>query len=294
MLGSTMRETLSVLGGLAEIADRYEVLLCDVWGVVHDGVAPYPGTPECLKRFRGERGPVVLISNAPRPTVNVRILLDRLGVPAGCYDALITSGDVTRAELAARAPGPAYHLGPERDLPLFEGTGLELTGVEAARFMICTGLAHDTEETPEDYRDRLATAHRHGLLMICANPDVIVMRGGNSVYCAGSLARLYEALGGEVLYAGKPYPVIYARALELAGSARGHGVEPSQVLAVGDGAETDIAGANGAGLDALFVAGGIHARELLGANGVPDAEAARRLLDKAGVRAVAALPRLVW
>ena len=276
-----------ILPGLAALAGRYDVLLCDVWGVIHNGVASFPTACEALTRWRAEVGPVVLITNAPRPEANVAVMLDRLAVPRAAWSAIATSGDVSRGLLAERAPGPAFRIGPAKDDPLFEGLGLAWSGPDDAAFVACSGPNNEVTETPEDYRDILGLAAERGLPMICANPDIVVQRGEALIYCAGALARLYEELGGEVIQAGKPFPPIYDLAFAKAGgSAR------ARVLAVGDGLATDLKGAREQGLDALFVADGVHAAEVLGPGGRVDPEALARLTAPHPPRY--AIDRLVW
>jgi HAD superfamily hydrolase (TIGR01459 family) len=206
---------------------------------------------------------VILISNSPRPRADVAAQLDQLGVPRGAWSALVTSGDATRDLLAGRAPGPAWWIGPARDGALFEGSGLRFSGAEEATFIACTGLEDDETQTPGDYRAALAIAVGRGLEMICANPDRVVQRGDRLIWCAGALAELYGTLGGAVLMAGKPFAPIYRRAFAESEAILGHRPEARRVLVIGDGVATDIAGANCQGLDALFVAGGIHAADFV-------------------------------
>jgi HAD superfamily hydrolase (TIGR01459 family) len=270
------------------------VLLCDVWGVIHNGRESFPAASRALARWRAEAGPVILISNSPRPSREVVIQLISLGVPQSAWSALITSGDVTRGLLAERAPGPAYLIGPDRDLPLYDGLGLRFAGLADAAFIACTGPVNDDVETPEDYRALLTEAAARRLPMICANPDRVVQRGDRLIYCGGALAELYETLGGTTVMAGKPHAPIYQACLAKAAELTGAPVAKAQVLAVGDGIATDIAGANAQGLDALFVAGGIHGAELTGPDGQLDSAATETLLAAAGARATYAIPALVW
>ena len=198
----------------ATLAGDYDVALCDVWGVVHNGVVAAPEACDALTRFRERGGTVVLITNAPRPGERVaRTILDRLGVPSAAYDGIISSGDVTRALIAARAGARVFHIGPERDLPLFDGLDSPMAPLERADYVVCSGLLDDTVETPRDYEELVARMHARALPMICANPDVVVERGDKLVYCAGAIADLYAAAGGDVVYAGKPYRPIYEQAL---------------------------------------------------------------------------------
>ncbi len=283
---------LNILDRLADLAGRYDVLLCDVWGVIHDGRRAFVEPCAALAKWREAVGPVVLISNSPRPSPEVIAQLDGLGVPREAYSAIVTSGDVTRGLLAERAPGPAYKIGPDRDAPLYEGTGVRFAPLEDAAFIACTGPVDDDVETPEDYRAVLTRAAALGLPMICANPDKVVQRGERLVFCGGALAELYETLGGEAVMAGKPYAPIYHAALARAAELAGGAVDPARVLAIGDGVATDIAGANAQGLDALFVVGGIHGGETRDADGGLDAAAAERLLAASGAHAAYAMDAL--
>ncbi|MDB5444409.1 MAG: putative sugar phosphatase of the superfamily [Phenylobacterium sp.] len=280
--------------GLSALTDRYDLLLCDVWGVIHNGREAFPVACAALARFRAQGGEVVLISNAPRPNAGVVAQLDALGVPREAYSLVVTSGDATRKLLAARAPGPAWKLGPGRDDPLYEGLGLTFSDLDEARFIACTGPFDDEAETPEDYRERFRGAVARGLPMICANPDIVVQRGDKLIYCGGALAQLYEALDGQVAMAGKPHAAIYDLALaEAAGLRDGAPIDRARVLCVGDGPRTDLRGANAQGLDALFIAAGIHAQEIL-AKGALDAAMMDHVFETEGVTASWAMAELVW
>lgn len=275
------------------IAPGYDVLLCDVWGVVHNGVIAFSEAGAALTRFRAGGGTVVLITNAPRPGASVLRILDRLGVPAGAYDAITSSGDVTRGIVEGRQGERVFHLGPERDLPIFAGLDVAFAPIERADYVVCSGLFDDTTETPESYRDMLAAMRERNLFMVCANPDIVVERGETLVYCAGALADLYAALGGEVLYCGKPHAPIYAAALAKAAACRGAPTPPDRVLAIGDSVRTDLKGAAAFGLDCLFVTGGIHAEEL-GGRDAPDLSALDGIFAAAGVAPKAVTRRLAW
>lgn len=283
----------SLPGGLAELAPRYDVLLSDVWGVIHNGRESFPAACEALARFRAEHGPVVLISNAARTHDAVEPQLDELGVPREAWSVLVTSGDATRPLLKARAPGPVWAIGPERVAGLYEDLDLAFAGPDEAAFIACTGPEDDETETPEHYRDRLAAAAARGLPMICANPDLVVQRGDKLIYCGGALAQLYGELGGAVQMAGKPHAPIYRLALAEAEALLGRPVDPARVLCIGDGPVTDLAGATAQGLDALFIAGGICAAELLGPDGL-QAEAVARVLAREGASARYAMGELSW
>lgn len=245
-----------------EIADRYDAVLCDVWGVVHNGRQAYPAACAALQRLKRVGKHVVLITNVPKPRGPIPGQLDRAGVPRDAWDAIVTSGDAIRAELAQRAPGPMFKIGPDDyDRTLWEGLGLAQAPLSEAAFFAISGLNRD-DETPEDYADVLREAKARDLDFICANPDIVVQHGNRMIWCAGAIARDYEAIGGKVIMAGKPFPPIYDLARkELAAIARRE-IEPSRILCIGDGVVTDIAGANAQGLDSLFIAAGIHGERL--------------------------------
>lgn len=283
------------LSGLGEIAGDYDILLCDVWGVIHNGRESWPDACEALTRFNREAGHVVLISNSPRPSHDVVAQLDRLGVPRDSWRAFVTSGDATRAELAKRAPGPAWIIGPDRDWPLYDGLGLDLaTGAGDAAFISVTGPVDDETETPEDYHDRLAAGAARDLELICANPDRVVQRGDKLIYCGGALADLYESLGGRVTMAGKPFGPIYDLALKEAADLLGRTVDRSRVLCIGDGVVTDVLGANKQGLDCLFIAQGIHGDQAKGPDGRLDPARAADLLKAETTYARHAMLDLAW
>ena len=279
--------------GLSAIAERYDLILSDVWGVIHNGRENFPAATDALSRFRAGCGPVILISNAPRPAAAVHEQLAQLKVPQESWTAFITSGDATRLLLRERAPGPAWTIGPERDAPLYEGLPLDFAGPDEAAFISVTGPYDDETETPADYRARFEGAAERGLEMICANPDLVVQRGDQLIYCGGALAQLYEEIGGRVLMAGKPYAPIYDLCLAEGERLLGRPVERSRVLCIGDAVATDAKGANAQGLDVLFVASGIHGAEMIGPGGI-DAEAVRRLLAEGGATATYVMPDLAW
>jgi HAD superfamily hydrolase (TIGR01459 family) len=276
------------LTGLFAIAGDYDALICDVWGVVHNGRAPYPAAIAAMLEFRSKRGPVILLSNAPRLAADVQGQLDRLKVPRESYDAIVTSGEATRAELARRTREttlPILHIGPPRDNAVYEGLNLRLTDIDEADIALATGLYDDEREGPEDYRPMLERLAARGLVMICANPDVAVQRGDRLVYCAGALARAYEEMGGTVTYYGKPHPPVFHAGVAAA-RERGAGERP---LVVGDNLQTDILGANRVNMDALFIAGGVHGAEL-----ARDHKGVNALLTGARVHARAWMKMLSW
>jgi len=285
---------MRLISSLGEIADQYDVLFSDVWGVIHNGREAYAGPCAVLARWRRERGPVVLISNSPRPSADVVDQMAALGVPPEAWSAVVTSGDATRILLAKRAPGPAWRIGPARDAPLYAGLGLAFAGLRDAAFISCTGPNDDETETPEDYRAVLTDAAARGLEMVCANPDLVVQRGDRLIYCGGALAQLYQSLGGKVVMAGKPFAAIYDLSLAKAGDALGHAPDRRRVLVIGDAAATDVAGAQAQGLDVLFIADGVHGEAALKSDGALDGAAIGALLEQAGTAAQFAMARLAW
>lgn len=258
-------ETLP-LTGFSSIADRFDLCLCDIWGVVHNGVAAHRDALDALVAMREQGVSVVLVTNAPRPRDEIRRQLDGLGVSAEAYDAIVTSGDVCRGLIRAKAGQPVYLLGPDRDLPLVAGLDAPRVGPDEASYVLCTGLFDDETETAETYASQLSGFAARGLSMICANPDLVVERGGRIVPCAGSIALAYEALGGQAIYAGKPHAPIYEAALALAEERRGKAIARERICGVGDAIRTDIAGANGFGATSIMVLAGIHAQDLLEAS----------------------------
>jgi HAD superfamily hydrolase (TIGR01459 family) len=298
MTGNSKNRTSSdaiVLGGLAQAQDRYDAVLCDIWGVLHNGERAYAAAAEALRALRLRGKAVTLITNAPRPKSEVAEQLASLGVGAECYDAIATSGDVCAEAIAARAPGRPYHIGPARDLPVFAAANVAPVALADAHFAVCTGLVEDTRETPADYETVLAACRAKNLPMICANPDLVVYRGDQLVYCAGALAERYEELGGEVEQAGKPHAPIYRMAIGLLEQSLGRPLDIDRVLAIGDAMHTDIAGATNMGIDALFITQGVHRAELHGPDaGAIDNEAYKQFVESHGVTPVYRMNRLAW
>jgi riboflavin kinase/FMN adenylyltransferase len=242
---------------LPALSARYPVWFCDVWGVVHNGERPMADTVAALRRHREAGGLVVLVTNSPRTAEGVIRQLDQIGVDPNAYDLVASSGDVTRALLLAEGGGKVFHLGPSRDLSIFEGLSVARVPLPEAHAVLCTGLFDDLTETPADYRDLLADILARGLTMICANPDRMVKKGDRLLWCAGALADDYENLGGRVVMAGKPHAPIYDHALALAERRLRRKLARSDILAIGDGLETDLKGAARYGLAALLVADGV-------------------------------------
>jgi HAD superfamily hydrolase (TIGR01459 family) len=279
------------IASLGEISGRYDAVLSDVWGVIHDGKAAFPDACAALARFRAERGPVLLLSNAPRPGEDVIKLLDQLGVPRDSYDGILTSGDATRAEMTRRGGAAFHHVGRDIDRTVWAGLPTREVVLESAEFILCTGLEDDERETPDDYADMLKRAHAMGLPMICANPDLQVHRGTKLIWCAGAVAAAYEKLGGEVTYFGKPHPPVYDAALKRLSELKGAALAQTRILAIGDGLRTDILGANRTGIDALFITAGIHGEMFAGD---PDASAVSAALSDQELFASFFQPRLKW
>jgi len=294
-----LRAGIPLIAGLSEIAERYDVVLSDIWGVVHNGRESFPAATHALARFRRRGGVAILITNAPRPAGPIRAHLEELKVPSEAYDAIVTSGDVTMALIAARGSAPVHHIGPPRDLSLFDGAAAlsgaaaPLAALDHADYVLCTGLFDDRTETPADYDATLDAMLARRLPMICANPDLVVQRGDQLIYCAGALAERYEQKGGSAIYAGKPYPPIYTEALSAASAARGRSTDDSRILAIGDAMRTDVAGAVKRGVDVLFVTEGIHREDLRG-DGALEAAALEQFSARHGLWPTAAIRDLVW
>lgn len=280
------------LSGLSQLASHYDALVCDIWGVVHNGVQAHPRAVKALQAYRANGGSVVLVTNASRTEAPIRAMLDALNIPGDVCDAVVTSGDVTRHLVSTYVGKKVHIVGPETDRPMFNGIDVSEAAAEDAAAVVVTGLDHPSE-TPDDYRERLETWRRLGLPMICSNPDKIVEVGDKMVYCAGALADIYAEMGGEVGLAGKPYPPIYEEALRRLTDAIGRTPPRDRLLAVGDSVRTDATGAAGQGIDFLFITGSIHAEEI-GSDGHEDAEAIAELVAPSGARLAGFLQKLVW
>jgi len=256
--------TLRFVERLRDLVDGVEVLLSDIWGVVHNGLESFPEACEALRFYRGRGGTVILITNAPRPADSVQRQLRKLGVADDTYDAIVSSGDLTRNYVADHPGRKVFWLGPERDNSIYRGLNPPLAPLEECHYIVCTGLIDDETESAEDYREMMLKARERGLTLICANPDIVVERGDRLIYCAGAIAELYRELGGDVIFYGKPHRPIYQRAIALAARGRNHDIALDRVLAIGDSVRTDVAGAHGFGIDCLFVTRGIHSEEFEG------------------------------
>lgn len=285
-----MADSPEIIGSLEDVSKAYSAILCDVWGVVHNGERHFPAAASALARAREAEIPVVLITNSPRRNVDVVAQMNAIGVPSSAYDRVVTSGDVTR-DLIAEGPRKIFHIGGDRDFTLYDGLDVELVEEFEASGVVCTGLFDDEVEKPEDYTELLRRLRARNLPFICANPDIMVERGERIIWCAGALARDYAQLGGSTLIAGKPYAPVYEVAMKEVADLVGRPVERSRVLAIGDGMMTDVKGAVDNGFDVLYVSGGIHARDY-GDASQPDPARLVTFLEKHGYRPVAVIPKL--
>ncbi|MBN8996769.1 MAG: TIGR01459 family HAD-type hydrolase [Rhizobiales bacterium] len=280
--------------GLSALAGEYRALLCDVWGVVHNGVAAFPEAAAALGKYRAGGGKVVMLTNAPRVRQNVVDMLDSLGFPRDAYDDVVTSGETGRELLRGRPGVRVLHVGPGRGLTLFDDLDLHLVPhASDAELIVCTGLFDDETEVPEDYDGQIAEWKSRKLPMLCVNPDVVVDRGNTLIWCAGAIANRYRDAGGETTMVGKPYPAIYATAMKRLGELAGGAIGKERVLAIGDGAQTDVRGAVNENLDVLFIAGGIHAGQF-GDRDRPDAGEVAAFLGEHALAARAFAPKLTW
>ena len=284
---------MQALDGLSEIAPRYDVVLSDIWGVVHNGIAAHPTAVEALVNYRRGGGRVVLISNAPRPSGPIIEMMDGFGVSHEAYDDVVTSGDATRVILEGYRGKTVHYVGPPKENDsLFEGLDITIGPAAEAKAVVVTDLDTD-DDTPDMYNDRITAWLKRNLPLIAANPDRVVEHGDRLIYCGGALADLYEARGGMIVMVGKPYKPIYTEALRLAERAAGAPLDRTRILAIGDSVRTDAIGAAGAGLDLLFITGSIHAAEL-DAFGKPDPAAIRALLQPSGANVAGFMATLGW
>lgn len=285
-------QAVNEIDGLAGIADRFDAIFCDVWGVVHNGRKAFPGSIRALQNFRKQGGRVILITNAPVPREQVERYFEPFGVPRDAYDSLVSSGDTTRAWLAERHGSKVLAIGIdegwERDRRLYDGLDLDfVTDPEAADFIVAMGLRDGFNDRPETYQSELEGYLKHGLPMVVPNPDLQVRVGERLHWCGGILGKMYASLGGDVILTGKPHPPIYQRARELLDEVAD--VPPAgRTLAIGDGPATDIRGANQEKMPALYVGTGLHAHD------GDFIESVSVLLSREGVTADFAMPELDW
>jgi HAD superfamily hydrolase (TIGR01459 family) len=283
-----------ILERAGELLSRYDVLFCDVWGVVHNGITAFEGACAALKRFRADGGTVILVSNAPVPKQRVADMLASRHVPASAWDDIVSSGDIALTHVSERGFSKLYCIGPQdRDQALFKALTARSVPLADAEAIICTGLTDDRRETPESYRPMLEQAHGLGLPFVCANPDLIVDVGGTILYCAGAIADIYQHMGGAVFWAGKPHLSAYETAHHKAEALRDSNVPRSKALVIGDAIRTDLKGAQNFGCDALFVASGIHRHEAMDGDKLSAAKLGA-LFPPGTPNALAAMVELVW
>ena len=272
-----------IVPSLSDIAGSYDAVFCDLWGCLHNGQTAFPAAVAALQAYRAAGGAVVLLTNAPRPNASIIPQLDRLGVPRDAWDAVVTSGDAAQMGMLSGAVGRrVHHIGAVKDEVFFTEFAADLAAYAAtqdpisrvplaeAEGIVCTGLADDLTETPDDYRAQLLLAKTRGLKMLCANPDIVVDLGDKRLYCAGALAEAYEEMGGEALYFGKPHPPIYDLARRRLASLADR--DDPRILCIGDGIQTDVQGGMAEGLDTLFVTGGLAADQFGADPANPDAD----------------------
>ncbi|MCB6179193.1 TIGR01459 family HAD-type hydrolase [Rhodobacter sp. Har01] len=291
-----------IISALADISRRHQAVYCDLWGCLHNGKAAFPQAVEALRSFRAGGGAVVLLTNAPRPKSSVAEQMLRLGVPGDAWDEIATSGDAAQFALASGAVGrKVFHIGAPKDESFFTDLAPDIAEfakgqppvtrvpLQQADGVVCTGLRDDLTETPQDYRAELLMAKTLGLPMLCANPDIVVDFGDRRLWCAGALARDYEAMGGRALYFGKPHPPIYDLARRRLEAIRG---DVGAILCIGDGIDTDIQGGIAEGLDTLFITGGIDAAAFGPDPERPDPDLLQVWLDKRQLSATFAMGHL--
>jgi HAD superfamily hydrolase (TIGR01459 family) len=287
--------TPPILATAGPLLQRYDAVFCDVWGVVHNGRQAYAEAGAALARFRAQGGTVVLVSNAPVPGGGVERVLDRTGVRRDAWDAIVSSGEIALAHIAEQGYRRLHCIGPaKRDSRLFQrlpGPGVSLAEAEA---IVCTGLIDDANETVESYRELIEEGIARSLPFVCANPDLVVDVGDKRYLCAGSLAAEYERLGGAVFWAGKPHPAAYGTALLRVAELRGAEPPPSRILAIGDALRTDLASAAGMGVDALFIAAGIHRDDVLMDGEIDPGRLAVLFALPGAPPAIAAMLELKW
>lgn len=273
--------TLRFADRLRDLTQNVDVILCDIWGVIHDGVVSFPDACAALRNFRAQGGTVVMLTNSPRPAGAVQLQLRGLNIADDTYDAIVSSGDLTRNYVAAHLEQSVYQIGPEPAGPTLEGLTIKTAPLDSADYIVCIGPVNDEVETPDDYRAMMMQARARNLTMICANPDLIVERGDRVVYCAGAIAELYRELGGDVIFYGKPHRPAYQQAIAIAADKRGHSTPADRMLAIGDSVRTDLAGAKNIGVDCLFVTRGIHSADFANIEEI-DAVTAQRLFGDIG------------
>ena len=287
--------TPKIIHNAGPLLSRYDVLLCDVWGVVHDGRDAYPAAGEALARFRAGGGTVVLVSNVPLPAAGVERVLEKTGVRRDAWDAIVAGGDIALAHIAEKGYRQLHWIGDMgRDGALFKHAPGKNTPIDTADAILCTGLVDDVNETVETYRPLLTQALARRLPFVCANPDLVVDVGEKRFLCAGSLAQAYEQMGGEVYWGGKPHLPAYMTGRAKAGELRGALPELSKVLGIGDTVRTDMGAAQALGCDALMVTAGIHRELIMSGDEIDEKGLARLFAEPGSPQAVAAISYLRW
>lgn len=287
--------TPPILAQAGAILSRYDAVFCDVWGVVHNGIDAYEKACLALRTFREAGGTVILLTNAPVPEHRVETMLGLRKVPKQAWDAIVSSGAIALEHISAKSYRSLFGIGPrDRDAAFFEAAGIVHAGIDDAEAVVATGLNDDRSETAESYRPLLARALERRLPFICANPDLVVDVGGTLYLCAGAIADVYENMGGEVFWAGKPHASAYDTAFAAVAQLRGAPVARDKVLVIGDALRTDLEGARRAGLDAIFIAGGIHREDVI-VRGAIEPDKLQKLFAPADApRALAAMTELAW
>src|SRR5215472_10039049 len=287
--------TPPIIAAAGPLLARYDVVFCDVWGVMHNGRRAYAEAGAALARFRAQGGTVILVSNAPIPASGVERVLEKTGVRRDAWDAIVSSGDIALSHIAEKGYRRMHWVGPsKRDYALYVRLGEPGASLAEAEAIVCTGLRDDRNETVASYRTLIEEGVARALPFVCANPDLIVDVGALQLPCAGSIAAEYERLGGHVFWAGKPHPAAYRTALALAGELRGAAPALGRILAIGDAVRTDLAAAQGLGVDGLFIAAGIHKEELLSGGAIDPARLAALFDPPHTPPAIAAMTQLAW
>lgn len=254
-MGYEIKKSIKI-NNFSEIFEKYDSIICDIWGVIHNGQELFESSIDCLYELKNNSYPVILVSNAPRPGGEIKLMLEKMGLKKDCYDKIITSGDLTQKILNDGTLGSnCYHIGPDRDLKIFEGINVNRVDFDGSDFIFITGLFNDEEEDEDTYLPLLEKSKKRGMKLLCANPDIWVQRGNDLIPCAGAISQKYESIGGEVINIGKPFKPIFDEAIKninLIGSNK-----CLSTLVIGDGIDTDIKGANNYKLDSLLTLGGL-------------------------------------
>lgn len=284
-----------VLHNAGSLLSRYDAVLCDVWGVVHNGITAYDDACDALRAYRSQGGTVVLLTNAPVPAHRVEAMLALRKVPRDAWDTIVSSGAIALQHMIEQGYSSVYGIGPrDRDAAFFEQATARLVPLADAQAIVATGLNDDRAETAEDYRPVLELALQRRLPFVCANPDLVVDVGGTLYLCAGAIADVYQHMGGNVFWAGKPHASAYETALAAIARIRGKPLAKNRVLVIGDALRTDLEGARRFGLDALFIAGGIHRDDVVANGQIDPAKLAALFAAPGAPGALGAMTHLAW